>query len=282
MIFSAVGMVIALSLCELALPVARTLLDVPVAFEYWRSPRLLLAIVAITVLTAALSSFYPALLLSRLNPAAILNGARSRTGQSTGLRQALVIAQFAMLAALIAAILVVGQQIDHLLRKAQRFDGKHMLLIHGTCRPAFLDELRKLAGVAGAACAEAAPINLVTNKLAAKLADGTRRSFELVRVDAGFLELYGLRPIAGGFFRTDQPADLVTGDSPPVRRVVISATAVREFGFKSAAAALGRDPFPGSGQPFEIIGVVDDFRLGMFDQPMAPMVYLAEPSARIC
>ncbi|WP_116808505.1 ABC transporter permease [Steroidobacter cummioxidans] len=278
LIFSTVGMVIALSACELLLPVARTLLDVPMTFEYWRSPQLLAAIVAITVVTAALSGFYPAVLLSRLNPASILNGGRSRSGQSRGLRQSLVVAQFAMLAALVVSVIVAGQQIDHLLKKSQRFDGEHMLLIHSTCRRAFVDEVQKLAGVAGAACALGAPINIVTSNAAAKLADGTRRSFEIVRIDAGFLELYGFRPLAGRFFRADQPADITAGDSAAVQRVVISATALREFGFESAEAALGRDPFPGSGQPFEIIGVVDDFRLGRFDEPMYSVVYVAEPS----
>lgn len=279
LIFSAVGMVIALSLCELALPVARTLLDVPMTFEYWRSPTLIAAIVAITVLTACLSGFYPAVLLSRLNPASILNGGRSRTGQSRGLRQALVIFQFAMLASLVVSVIVAGQQIDHLLKKTERFDGEQMLIIHhATCRRAFVDELQKLPGVVGAACSQSAPINVLTNNAAAKRADGERRSFEVVRIDAGFLELFGLHPLAGRFFRADQPADITQRDSTSVQRIVISATAVREFGFESAEAALGRDPFPGSGVPMEVIGVVEDFRLGRFAEPMYSMVYLAEPS----
>jgi putative ABC transport system permease protein len=280
LIYSAAGMLIALSLCELALPAARALLDVPMAFEYWRSPTLMAAIVTITLATALLSGFYPAVLLSRLKPASILNGGRSRTGQSRGLRQALVIFQFAMLASLVASVIVAGQQIDHLLKKTQRLDGEHMLLIHhATCRRAFVDELRKLPGVAGAACTQSAPINIVTNNAAAKLADGTRRSFEVVRIDVGFLELYGFGPLAGRFFRADQPADITEPNSTAPKRVVISATAVREFGFESAEAAIGRDPFPGSGQPMEVIGVVDDFRMGRFAEPMYAMVYIAEPAS---
>jgi len=278
LVFSTIGMVIALSLCELALPVARTLLDVPMTFEYWRSPGLIATIVAITLVTAFLSGFYPAVLLSRLNPASILNGGRSRMGRSRGLRQALVIVQFAMLASLLVSVIVAWQQIDHLLNKTQRFDGEQMLLIDSTCRRALVDELRKLPEVTGVACSQGAPINIVTNNAAAKLADGTRRSFELVRIDAGFLELYGFRPLAGRFFRPDQPADITDRSSASVLRIVLSATAVREFGFDSTEAALGRDPFPGSGTPMEVIGVVEDFRLGRFDEPMYSMVYLAEPA----
>lgn len=277
LIFSVIGMVVGLSLCELSLPIARTLLDVPMTFEYWRSAPLLAAIVGITLLTALLSGFYPAVLLARMNPASILNGGKSKTGQSRGLRQALVIVQFAVLSALVAAVLVVGEQIDYLLSKSLRFDGDRMLMIDSSCRQAFVDELRKLTGVAGVACSESAPLNYTTNNVIGKRTDGTRQAFEVVRIDAGFLDLYGLQPLAGRLFRVDQPGDVFTASKDRPQRIVINATAVHGFGYKSAQEAIGRSPFPAD-MSYEIIGVVDDFRLGRFDQPMAPMVYIVEPA----
>lgn len=279
LIYSSIGMVVALSLCELSLPMARTLLDVPLTFEYWRSGPLMAAIVGITLATALLSGFYPAVLLARLHPASILNGGRSRTGQTAGLRQALVVFQFAVLAALVAAVTVAQAQLDHLLRNSLRFDGERILIIHSSCRRAFIDELRKLPGVTDVACSEAAPINLLTNGMVARLADGTRHAFEAVRIDAGFLELYGLHPLAGRFFRSDAPLDSVAEPEQRVQRVVINATAVRNLGFDSPQSAIGRQPFPGEDFfAFEIIGVVDDFRLGRFTEPMSSMVYMAVPS----
>lgn len=277
LIFNGLGMLLALSLCELSMPVARILLDVPMTFEYWRSMPLLLTITGITLATAALSGFYPAVLLARFNPASILNGGKSRAGQTRGLRQALVVFQLAVLAALVTSVIVAGQQLDHLLQKSLRFDGERMLMISSSCRQALVEELRKVPGVAGVACSESAPLNQRTNHMVARLANGTRQSFEGVRIGVGFLELYGLRPLAGRFFRSDVPADVLGGQAQRVQRVVINATAVREFGFESAQAAIGRDPFPGADVSMQVIGVVEDFRLGRFDQPMSPMVYLAEP-----
>lgn len=279
LVFSALGMVLALSLCELSLPIARNLLDVPMSFEYWHNPTLMAAIVAITLVTALLSGFYPAVLLARLNPSSILNGGKSQTGQSRGLRRSLVIVQFSVLAALVVGVIVAGEQIDHLLSKTLRFDGERMLMIQSTCRRAFVDELRKLPGVAGIACSEAAPLDWVTNNRVAKRADGVPQAFEALRVDAGFLELYGLRPVAGRFFSADRVSDFVVVSEPNrTERIVINTAAVRNFGFDSAQAAIGRDPFPGADFSHEVIGVVEDFRLGRFDQPMGPMVYVAEPA----
>ncbi|MBL8265792.1 FtsX-like permease family protein [Steroidobacter sp.] len=277
LILSVIGMVAALSLCELSLPAVPTLLDVPLTFEYWRNVPLLLAIVGITAVTALLSGFYPAVLQARLQPAAILNGGKSRTGQSKGLRQALVVSQFAVLAVLLAAVVVAQSQLDHLLQKSLRFSGDQMLMIASTCRPAFINELRSLPAVVGVACSESAPLNLQKNNRVAKLADGTRRSFEGVRVDAGFFELYGLQPLAGRFFRANDLGDVLADDNQRVQRVVLNASAVRQFGFESAEAAIGRDPFPGADLSLEVIGVVEDFRLGRFDEPMFPMVYAAQP-----
>lgn len=277
LIFSVIGMVAALSLCELSLPMVRALLDVPLTFEYWRSVPLILAIFGITAVTALLSGFYPALLQARLQPASILNGGKSRSGQSRGLRQALVVSQFAVLAALLAAVVVAQSQLDHLLQKSLRFSGDQMLMIAANCRPAFMDELRQLPAVAGVACSESAPLNRNINNAVAKLADGTRRSFENVRIDAGFFELYGLQPLAGRFFRANDPADVAPGDGQGVHRVVLNTTAVRQFGFESPEAAIGRNPFPGADIAMEVIGVVEDFRLGRFDEPMFSMVYVAQP-----
>lgn len=279
LILGTLSMAIALSLCELSLPIARDLLDVPLAFEYWRSPTLILAIVGITGVTALLSGFYPAVLLARLKPASILNGGKSKAGQTRGLRQALVVVQFAVLAALVTGVIVAQKQLDHLLQKSLRFDGEQMLMMISTCRQALVDELQKLPGVAGAACSESAPINLSINNSIARTPNDTRQSFEVVRIDSHFLDLYGLRLLAGRSFRPDVPQDVVIpSEAGRTWRIIINATAVRNFGFASPQAAIGQNAFPGQDSAWEIIGVVEDFRLGRFDQPMASTIYQAEPA----
>ena len=121
-VFCAIAMILVLSLCELSTPTLRALLDVPLTFEYFRNAPLLLTVLGITLATAFLSGFYPAVLLARFKPASVLSGGKSRHG-SGGLRRALVVLQFSVLAALLTSLVVATEQVDHLLAKSLRLDG---------------------------------------------------------------------------------------------------------------------------------------------------------------
>jgi putative ABC transport system permease protein len=98
-----------------------------------------------------------------------------------------------------------------------------------------------------------------------------------VYIDGHWFDLYGLQPLAGRLFRADAPEDIIPREPGRPWRVVINATAVREFGFESPQAAIGKNPFPGATNSFEIVGVIEDFRLGRFNQPMAATLYQIQP-----
>jgi putative ABC transport system permease protein len=97
----------------------------------------------------------------------------------------------------------------------------------------------------------------------------------MMPVDFGYLELYGLKPVAGRFFRFES-GDAVSDDPPSSQGVhyVINQAAARRLGYATAAAAVGQPlNFMASGMaaakpgapPGEsrfngiIIGVVKDF-----------------------
>jgi len=85
-------------------------------------------------------------------------------------------------------------------------------------------------------------------------------------VGTGFFEVYGLEPLAGRLFIPDRAAD--------AEKIIINATAVRAFGFRTASAALGQ--FVGSGEdgkPAEVIGVIPDFPLESVRTRIEPMLF---------
>jgi putative ABC transport system permease protein len=111
----------------------------------------------------------------------------------------------------------------------------------------------------------------LAGKAAALLADGTIVMFEEVGIGAGYLELLGLKPVAGRFFdaNRDDHASWVLNES-----------AVRALGFASPEAALGR-PLPQQrGVPLNdrIIGVVQDFPIRNVRQPIAATAFGVPPS----
>src|SRR5262249_60004175 len=104
-------------------------------------------------------------------------------------------------------------------------------------------------------------------------------------VDFGFLEFYGLKPIAGRFFSRDRPSDALALDrtKPMNAPVVINETAVRTFNFKRPAAAIGSavwvERYRPEAQGSEIIGVVPDFAVDSIHAKVPPIVYFVDENA---
>ena len=123
LVYVAIAMAIAMVLVELALPPLNAFLGRTLAFDYWRDPGLLGAIVGAALLTALLAGLYPALVLSAFRPAVTLKGGSLAASGSAKAREALVVVQFAIV---IGLIMVTG---DHLppdpVRPARRPAAQH-------------------------------------------------------------------------------------------------------------------------------------------------------------
>jgi putative ABC transport system permease protein len=109
-------------------------------------------------------------------------------------------------------------------------------------------------------------------------------SFRTLSVDPGFLESYGLKPIAGRLFDRAQGGDRVAppdGATPQEIRLVINRTALRDLGLRDPRAALGmrlEASLPRGQRFYTIIGVVPDFATDSVRVPVAPTAYLADPA----
>jgi putative ABC transport system permease protein len=109
-------------------------------------------------------------------------------------------------------------------------------------------------------------------------------SFNTLSVDIGFLEAYGLRPLAGRLFDRNQGGDVV---APPTAgraqevRIVINQTALHELGFREPSQAIGLRLQASMGRGaryFTIIGVVPDFPTGSVRVPVAATAYFSDPA----
>ena len=148
---------------------------------------------------------------------------------------------------------------------------------HGPLHPEPQRRDRGLAGVRGAACSSTFALGLGIGENAFSQGDGPTVDVAVTPVDFGYFELYGLKPLAGRFFRLES-GDAVAGTSPDGQgvRYVVNQAAARRLGYGSAAAAVGRplkfkpvavgmaSPWPGAPPGTSrfngvIIGVVKDF-----------------------
>jgi putative ABC transport system permease protein len=289
-VYVALGVVLAMALVELLLPHLNAVMNVAIAFDWWRQ-RLLIAIMAGLILSIGLlAGFYPAFVMASFKPASVLKDGGLPPSGAVPLRQALVIVQFAILIGLIVATLVVTRQTDYALSNGMRMNMDQMLFLNvygsaspdeSTCKPAFKDAVARLPGVRAAACSDGWTTGFQDSWLGVITTKGSKITAADFSVGFGFLELYGMKPIAGRFFSQEHPSDAVwrddKGETAFQAPIVINETAVKALGFLSAADAIGKSVTIEEGkpqkQPSEIVGVAPDVAVDAIHTVIMPQIY---------
>jgi putative ABC transport system permease protein len=279
---------IAASLAELLTPAVNAFLQRKLVLDYVHDPALVATILGALLVTGLLAGFYPAFVLSGFRPSLVLKGGSATVGGG-GVRQALVIGQFAVLIALALVAMTIARQTVFALNEGMRVNKDQVLLVFAQpCSEPFRDQMRKLPGVRSVACASYESLNLGDNRDSIAIG-GRKIDLAASPVDFGFFDVFGVKPLVGRLFERNRAADGAL-DNPEINPpVVLNETAVRQLGFASSQAALGKTlvwhgfwdesmrrasgPVMMPGKPSEIIGVVPDFTLGSVRQPVIPTLY---------
>ena len=278
------GLALAVVLVHLVLPAYGAFLDRTFTAGWWTSPDVAVGMGVFALVASVCAGLYPALTLSAFRPARVLKSALPHG--SAIVRQALSIAQFTILIGLIAGTSIIYRQTSYALTDGLRLEKDQVLLIDraiGHCNDAYADAVRKLPGVAGAACSDAHLLGLsyiggVTSAAAQNI------TVQAGAVEAGLPGVYGLRMISGRFFEDGRAADIVPENKQGTRNIVINETAVRKFGFISADAAVGQAVTITntwrcvSATPAQIIGVVADFATESIQALIEPSIFFVDPS----
>ncbi len=282
MVYVAIAVAIATVLAWVLLPSLNSFLDRTIELGLLTDIRSVGFLLGISVLVGVLAGAYPALALSAFHPATVLRAVTLQLSGASLVRQCLVVLQFALLIGLLIATGVVYRQTHFALTEARRLDTDQVILVtDAPCRGAFKDEVADIPGVRGVACSSGSPLGMAVSLGQVKAVDGSYISLDTHSVGYGFLEFYGLKPLAGRFFSKDHPGDAMPEDPQASTRgaVVLNEAAVRRLGFTSAAQAIGKSTSldPQKGVASEIIGVVPDFALDAVQKAVPPIVYFVYP-----
>lgn len=274
-LLTAAAGLIGLSLVELALPWLGTLfgLSEPLArgagWSFWAG-------VALAVLATAIAAgFHPALVVSRIRPAAIFHGAGAAASGGR-LREALVVVQFAVSIALIAATIVMLDQMRFARAAEVNFERENMLIVrlpegerYAPVARALRDAVARSDGVVDAALSSAVPSDESEDNLSIDL-PGEAKPVQLGfhRVDPGFFRTYGVAALAG---RT--ASSRAAGEAGAA--VVINQAALERLGFANAAAAPGAILRSGS-TAFTVAGVVPNLHFRSLRDPVRDEIYLID------
>jgi putative ABC transport system permease protein len=289
-IYVAVALILAVSLAELLLPAVSAALQRKIVFNYLADPQLLSVTLGVTLATALLAGIYPALVLSSFRPSSVLKGGPI-VGSGGGVRQALVVAQFAVLVALLLSALTIYRQTIFALKDATHTNKDGVVMLFASpCTDTLRDAVRAIPGVKAAACSSPGAVALTFSQ-DMTFAGGHKVMLNYAPVDFGFFEVYGIRPVAGRLPDGARPGDDGgrLGDTPPP--IVLNEAAVRELGFKSPKAAIGQlvtwhynaranlsnmTEVPPS-RASEVIGVVPDFTFASIRQKVSAGFYYVGP-----
>jgi putative ABC transport system permease protein len=298
---AAMAMIVALAIAEIALPYLSDFLDAGLALSYVGEGGLLLPILALVAVVGAAGGIYPAIYLSRYQPAQVLKANKSSAeAAGTGrLRNLLVVAQFAVSIALIICTAVVYSQTVHARTADPGYKREGILQINIGYRSLIpLQETlaRQVERIDGVSSAARTAIGISTASTMGRAVRVPGRDDTIgignYAVDEKFFGTMGIRLVAGRLLDDDQAMDVISlsypEPDPEAERalaarggnVVVNELAVRRMGFASPRDAVGKDVRLAlsldASQPLvpvRIVGVVADSRFRSIRQPVEPIMY---------
>lgn len=282
-VFTLASAVLALLLVRTMLPVFNAISGKTLAMDVWHNPQLLMAFAGIILFMTLFAGSYPALVLSRIRPLAILGGAGAAFYKTSGgpgghlrFRQALVFLQFAISIFLIVAALVVYKQIHYIQNKNVGISKKQIAIIKNPYNEqkarrykAFTERIEDYPEVRQVSSTFSAPPHLINNftRLKSTGASGEGKQFGVISVNYGYFETLGAQIIKGRSFSTDYGTDPPSG-------VILNETGARLLGM----AGLLNEELAGfyNDQQKKVVGIVRDIHFLPMQKKMPPLAFVLE------
>ncbi len=284
----AIATLLGLALGELALPWVNAIAGTDLHLVYWGGGSILPPALALILCVGLLAGIYPAFVLSRFRPAAVLAAAGATSGGRAGrrLRATLVVFQFAIAIGLMIGTVVLLAQGRHLQSADLGFRRGGLAMVPSFGDPALdtaqrADLVEALAGVPG--------VNGITQSsvavgggsygIATMHREGaTGQDPNVIQDEIGpdFFRIYGARLLAGRWLDPARFAlDDAANDKGMKQRynLLLNRTAVARLGFASPAAAIGRTLTMSDGS-VTVVGVVEDLRFTGPRNPVEPQAYV--------
>jgi putative ABC transport system permease protein len=281
------SLLLALAMAEMLLPLFDKFLQRPIDLRYtdWR---LLLLLAAVAVVTGLVSGIYPALVLSGVRPVSSLRGGDARSLRSGGMRNVLVVLQFAVSVGMGIAAAVVFRQVSYARSMELGFQHSDVLVISnnglGDKQEALAQALRADPGVAAVGLSDFVPFE--TGQAVSDIQLPGRPGLYTINttvIGPDYPMPYAIALVAGRFLSADRGADRlqvvgIPGGNPlnEGRNVLINAAAAKQLGL-TPQQAVGKT-IVYNGNHVGIVGVLADAKLQGAREAVVPMIYVYVPA----
>ena len=237
--------------------------------QWLYSWRIGLLIAAITLL-GIISGFYPALVISGVNPAEVLKGSYKSSGRGILLRNGLIVLQFFITISMITGTLFVAKQMEYLADKDLGFNKDQVIIVRqaqaiGENFEAFKSELDKLPNIAAVGGTNAIPGDFMgSNIFRPRRPDVSDLRANVATYDDDFISAMEYNIVEGRAFGA------AYNDSAAV---IINQAAARELALENPVGEIIRGTAGFNSTPeFRIVGVVEDFNFTSLHTEISPLV----------
>ena len=235
------------------------------------TPRGLITLIAMLIITSTLAGVYPAFYLSSFNPVSILKGEMVKGTKGQFFRRALVVFQFAITIFLVSSLLVIAMQLRFMLKQSLGYEKESVMIARDVSIPirrALPTVVARLEAIEGVnALAPASFIIGETNHIEVVSEYGKSNSpvvkADILMIDHKFIPVMALHLAEGRNFYPDSELDAQGA-------YILN---------KAAVTALGlEDPLKSrlnfTDKPGPIVGVVENFQFKSLHNPIEPIVFM--------
>jgi len=240
---------------------------------------------AISVLVSGifLSGFYPAFILSKVQPSIILKGNYFNSGSAGITRRILVVFQFSAALFLMCGTFIVYKQVKFMQEQDLGVNIDHTIVIKFPVSRTGLDNqvnlfaenLKQENSISSVTVAGAVPgmevAFFASNQLQGNSSDQSRL-YEMLAVDDRFVETFGFKLLAGRSFQK--------GFGNDRECLLVNEASLSFLGIQNPEEAIGKQvALEGEAQPVTIIGVVQNWHQRGLGNAYTPVMFI--PNGRL-
>ncbi|HUR11621.1 MAG TPA: ABC transporter permease [Flavitalea sp.] len=265
-LLSLIAFLLALGLVQVSLPLFNSLANKALALSYLLDASLITGYIVLFLITGFLAGFYPALVLSRFDPAQTLYN-RLRFAGKNYLSKSLVVLQFTLSTFLIIATITIYSQFNFLTHRELGYNDKNVVSLR-TSRMNSADlnlmkhELLKGPGIKMVTARQGGSWGTIAK------VNGIDMDFALEVIDDSYLKTYEIPLAKGRNLSADYPSD-------STESILINETFATKAGWKDP---IGKQvDFFYNNHKYTVVGVVRDYHFSTLLEKIGPQLFTMDP-----
>ena len=246
-------------------------IPVGLTFELFWNHWIVLGIVLLLLLVTVLSGFYPALVMSKYEPVSVLKQQILPNSDKGSLRKYLTVFQFVIAQVFIIATLMVGKQLNYIMKKDMGFKTEAIAYLRTPWRDTsaikrarFVRQMEELSGINQVVLSGNPPASFSTMSMGALFVDGEKEvnsDLQLMYGNANYFDLYNLKLVAGRMPLNDS-----------IREYVVNRSYLKVIGIENPEDVVGKN-LKADNEMLPIVGVMEDFNQHSLKYGVAPMAF---------